>query len=139
MHETECHNCGGTATEDWYYKIDEKFLICSVCGYTYDKYAEYDEELGTPYREEISGGFGTVYLESKEGFCTRIFLDAKLTPGELKAYRNVFISCDQDKSYLMTYDVIDFYIHFGKPPEHFLHTFKEYKEKAPMEDQKELF
>ncbi|WP_421383464.1 hypothetical protein ACOJQI_03130 [Bacillus salacetis] len=126
--------------EDWYYKVDEKFLICSICGYHYDKYAEYDEENNTPFRVEISGGYGSVHLETKKGDWIRIYLDGNLSAGELKAYKNVFENCNKEKSYLMTYEGNGFFtIHFGNPPEHFLISFKEYLENLPEDRQNDVF
>lgn len=75
LSDIDCPRCGQSATEDYYYKTDEVYIMCSYCGYYYNKRVitkkgkavvdEYGEWL-YDIKEKFPYGICTITLNSNK-------------------------------------------------------------------------
>lgn len=67
--EIKCPKCKWKkATEECYYKIDELFVFCDRCGYTYNRKAKFKNGEFSNYKESKVGGYGAYRYGSKGAY-----------------------------------------------------------------------
>jgi hypothetical protein len=131
MYAIQCPGCGRSAYVDDYYKTDEKYIFCGVCGYYYTKTIEKYTENSIRYKVEEREGHGMFVLENKDGNCKKVMLNDSLTDAQLEELMTSLMekNVNQEKSYLISFKNGEFTILFGHPPEHFYLSFEEYRKK----------
>lgn len=131
MYAIQCPGCGRSAYVDDYYKTEEKYIFCGVCGYYYTKKIEKYTENSIRYKEEEREGHGMFVLENKDGNCKKVMLNDSLTDAQLEELMTSLMeeNVNQEKSYLISFKNGEFTILFGNPPEHFHLSFEEYRKK----------
>lgn len=131
MYASKCPCCERAAFVDDYYKTDEKYIYCMVCGYYYIKTIEEYTENSIKYKEEVCNGHGMFVLENKDGNCQKVRLNNILTVAQLEELKTSLMerSVNQEKSYLISFENGVFTILFGNPPENSHLSFDEYRRK----------
>jgi hypothetical protein len=131
MYAVKCPGCERAAFVDDYYKTDEKYIFCMVCGYCYTKTFEKYTENTIKYKEEEREGHGMFVLENKDGSCEKMILNEGLTVEQLEELKALLMErgVNKEKSYLISFEKGVFTLLFGNPPEHFHLSFEEYQKK----------
>lgn len=131
MYAIKCPGCERSAFVDDYYKTNEKYIFCMMCGYYYTKTIEKYIENSIKYKEEECKGYGMFVLENKDGSCEKVILNDSLTVAQLEELKASLMEGDvnQEKSYLISFENGVFTILFGTPPENFHLSFEEYRKK----------
>lgn len=126
-----CPHCGCCATEDDYYKSDEKLVWCYRCGYTFYRTIVNWVDNRAIFDETVYEGHGMLLLVKKDGEPERRILNRALTSKEMKEFSDAFLKDDVDlkKSYFVTYEDGVFTTIAGTTQEDFYLSFEEYKEK----------
>jgi ribosomal protein S27E len=131
MYAIKCPGCERAAFEDDYYKTDEKYIFCMVCGYYYTKTIEKYTENSIRYKEEEREGNGMFVLVKIDGCGNKMRLNDDLSVAQLEKLKASLMekNVNQEKSYLISFKNGEFTILFGNPPEHFHLSFEEYRKK----------
>ncbi|MGG4165905.1 hypothetical protein ABEW00_00260 [Rossellomorea vietnamensis] len=131
MYASKCPCCERAAFVDDYYKTDEKYIYCMVCGYYYTKTIEKYTENSIKSKEKEREGHGMFVLENKDGSCKKMILNEGLTVAQLEELKESLMdrNVNQEKSYLITFENGVFTILFGNPPENSYLSFDEYRRK----------
>lgn len=127
----ECPQCACSATEDYYYKSNEKYIWCYRCGYSYENIIEEWEDANIPiYKKTIHEGHGMCVVVKKGGKGKRIILNSAPTEKQIEKYLNYFEDSDVDveKSYLVIFENNEFKTIAGVSPDNFYLPFESYKE-----------
>ncbi|MBW3110454.1 hypothetical protein KYJ26_01160 [Bacillus sp. MCCB 382] len=128
MYAIQCPCCERTTYVNDYYKTDEKYIFCMVCGYYFTKTIEKYTENSIKYKVEEHEGHGMFVLENNEGNCKKVMLNDSLTVTQLEELKASLkdTNVNQEKSYLISFENGVFTILFGNPPEHFYLSFEAY-------------
>ncbi|MDX8345367.1 hypothetical protein [Rossellomorea sp. YZS02] len=131
MYAIQCPCCERTAYVDDYYKTDEKYIFCMVCGYYFTKTIEKYTENSIKYKVEERKGHGMFVLENNDGNCKKVMLNDSLTVTQLEELKASLkdTNVNQEKSYLISFENGVFTILFGNPPEHFYLSFEAYRKR----------
>lgn len=130
----ECPNCHRTATEDYYYKSEERYVWCFKCGYNYTKTIKWESAGDYEYLEEEFTGYGVSVLKKKVGRGKSLMHNGPITPEDIEAYKKEFFSegTDQENSYLVKYEDGEFVVLFGTLPDHFDILYEEGGKDLPI-------
>ena len=94
MYAIQCPCCERTAYVDDYYKTDEKYIFCMVCGYYYTKTIEKYTENSIRYKEEVREGHGMFVLENNDGNCKKVMLNDSLTAAQVEELKASLMDTD---------------------------------------------
>lgn len=127
----KCPDCSRSAFQDFYYNSGENYIRCYRCGYNYSKTIENETAQDIEYKEDKWDGHGVFSLVKKDGERKFALLNSKMTTDENERHKKLFINddCDQEKSYLVSFEDGVFTILLGNPPENFHLSFEEYRQK----------
>jgi len=129
-----CPHCSCCATEDFYYKMGDKFIWCFRCGYYYEKtQAYYDSEKNKIYFKEneyIGYGIFRIKKENDDEAQQTIFHEP-LNEEEIHSFTLLMQEEDVllEDSYFVLYKNDNFHFIAGSPPEDFYLPFEEYEQK----------
>ncbi|AOV07334.1 hypothetical protein [Sporosarcina ureilytica] len=128
---TKCPNCGRSAIQDYYYRSDEKTIVCYRCGFYLKRQIQDIYASPTKYKEERYDGYGVFRLVNKDGKRTTTIFSCQLKENDIEKYVNEFSgdAVNQEKSFLVTYTDGDFKILCGTPTENWHLPFEAYKKK----------
>ncbi|MTT31794.1 hypothetical protein GMB86_07185 [Terrilactibacillus sp. BCM23-1] len=114
----KCPHCACSAIEDFYYKSDEKYIICDNCGYNYSQFYKIDPVKGEVLEVDEREGHGVCVIVRKDGGRKRILFNSVITAKEFEKYSKIFSEddVDQEASYMVGYEHGCFIPLFGNPP-----------------------
>ncbi|GAB3798460.1 hypothetical protein [Virgibacillus kimchii] len=128
-----CPHCNCSATEDFYYKMGEKFIWCFRCGYYYEKIQDYydSDKNKIYYKENEYQGYGIFRLEKEDEESQQIIFHEPLNEKEIHSFtlqmqeEGVLL----ENSYFVLFENGEFQFLAGNPPEDFYLSFEDYKQK----------
>ena len=125
----ECPHCERSAMEDYYYKINVGYIVCSRCGYNAVRSCMPEEAKRYGHEIQENLGYGVCFQVSPDGRRKMTLLNCY--PDNLEEFKLEIENGDPElkESYLITFLDGVFEILLGNPPENFHLTFEEYKEK----------
>ncbi|HLU23137.1 hypothetical protein [Lederbergia graminis] len=136
LFEIECPQCKKVAIEDYYYKVGDKYVLCSHCGYNYTRLNKITPDNKLDFDIEENPGYGVFVLTKKAPEGKRYLLNSKPTEEQIQKYRDEFEKDDviQEESYLVLYEDGELKCLFGTLPQDFLLSYDEFREKYGNDD-----